>query len=151
MEKALRQKLKSGGFENVTETRARTMAAIRSRGNKSTEVVLRMAFVRSGIRGWIMHPADVPGKPDFYFPGTNLAIFVDGCFWHGCTRCGHVPKTRTAFWTEKLRRNRARDRRVSAELVRHGSDVLRLWEHTLQSPEQLRRAIARIKTALIRK
>ena len=92
------------------------MSAIRSRGNKSTEMVLRMALVRAKMGGWIMHPKGVPGKPDFFFAANNLAVFVDGCFWHGCNRCGHIPKTNRPYWKAKIARNRLQHRKVAKQL-----------------------------------
>src|ERR1035438_7375864 len=83
----------SWAFLNTSASRRDNMRAIRSRGNRSTEVRLRGAVVRRGIRGWTLHPKEVFGVPDFFFKNCRVAIFVDGCFWHGCPRCGHVPKT----------------------------------------------------------
>src|SRR5882724_9281179 len=93
MERHLKNKLPGGCFSNVSSTRSRIMSSIRGKSNKSTEAVLRSKIVRAGIRGWTMHPPHVPGKPDFYFHRENVAVFVDGCFWHGCGKCGHIPKT----------------------------------------------------------
>jgi DNA mismatch endonuclease (patch repair protein) len=66
---------------------------------------------------------------DIVFPRVRLAIFVDGCFWHGCPEHGNQPKLNTGYWTEKLRRNMARDAVVNAELVDAGWTVMRVWEH----------------------
>jgi DNA mismatch endonuclease (patch repair protein) len=106
MERKLRKTLKGGKFENVPPVRSRTMAAIRGKHNRSTELSLRMAFVRAGIRGWETNVRELPGQPDFFFRKHLLAIFVDGCFWHGCPKCGHYPKTRSAFWKMKILRNK---------------------------------------------
>lgn len=92
-----------------------------------------VSLVRAGLRGWSMHP-DLLGKPDFYFPRPRLAIFVDGCFWHGCKKCGHVPRTRSEFWRAKLERNQQRDRRVVKRLRSQGVQVIRIWEHRLNTP-----------------
>lgn len=107
------------------------MGAVKGTGNRTTEMRLRYALVRSGISGWVLHTRDIEGRPDFYFPAAGLAVFVDGCFWHGCPRCGHVPKKNSAFWRMKIARNRARDKRTSSRLRRHGIRVLRIWEHRL--------------------
>ncbi|MHB8974086.1 MAG: PDDEXK family nuclease [Pirellulaceae bacterium] len=85
------------------------MRAVRGRGNKSTETRLRLALVRAGISGWRLHAKEVHGKPDFFFPAASLAVFVDGCFWHGCPRCGHIPKAHALFWRTKIDRNKHRD------------------------------------------
>jgi len=113
------------------------MAAVRSKGNVSTELRLRMALVRSRISGWISHPKHVPGKPDFYFQSAGLAIFVDGCFWHGCSKCGHIPKTNQAFWAAKIGRNQDRHRAVGKALSSQRIKVLRFWEHELKGDLQL--------------
>lgn len=131
MERHLKKKLPGGCFSDVSSTRSRIMSSIRGKSNKSTEAVLRSKIVRAGISGWTMHPPNVPGKPDFYFYRQNIAIFVDGCFWHGCGRCGHIPKTRTAFWSAKILRNRQRDRRTRSTLRRRGIRVISFWEHQL--------------------
>jgi DNA mismatch endonuclease (patch repair protein) len=88
--------------------------------------------MRSGIRGWQMHVAAVPGCPDFFFPGYGLAVFVDGCFWHGCPKCGHTPKTNWQYWRKKLARNKQRDAQMTRTLRSHGTRVLRLWECQLR-------------------
>lgn len=136
MEARLRKYLKGGQFDRVPAVRSRTMGAIRARGNKTTEKTLRMALVRAGQSGWILHAA-LPGRPDFLFSKKKVAVFVDGCFWHGCKKCGHVPKTRSEFWAAKLRRNRQRDMRVTRELEGLGLKVIRIWEHELTDTDEL--------------
>lgn len=107
------------------------MGNIRSKGNHSTEKLFRLALVRAGIGGWVLHSAALVGRPDFYFSEENVAVFVDGCFWHGCRKCGHIPKTRSAFWRAKFERNKLRARRVGSALKRSGIRVLRVWEHEI--------------------
>lgn len=115
-------------FANTPSSRRDNMRAVRSRGNRSTEVRLRGAMVRKGLRGWSLHSKEVLGAPDFFFRDCHVAIFVDGCFWHGCPRCGHIPKTNAGYWVEKIGRNVARDRKVARALVSDGVNVIRLWE-----------------------
>ena len=84
----------------------------------------------------------MPGKPDFVFPKLKLAVFVDGCFWHGCPKHATWPKTRAAFWLAKITGNKARDRRVNYALRKRGWKVVRIWEHELarkNEPRLLRR------------
>ena len=133
MERRLRARLPGGTFKNVSAVRSRAMSAVKSSGNKTTEVRLRLALVRAAISGWRMHSRHIPGRPDFFFPKKEVAIFVDGCFWHGCNRCGHVPQTRSFFWGAKIRRNRQRDRHTDAILRARGITPLRFWEHQLMS------------------
>ena len=146
MERLLKQTLPDGRFSNVSATRSRSMAAVKSKNNLSTERLLRMALVRSRISGWITH-ANLPGKPDVYFPKEKLAVFLDGCFWHGCLRCGHIPKTNTLFWETKIKRNRQRDRKNSRLLRGQGVLVIRAWEHSLKKRRDLELLLGRIKAA----
>jgi DNA mismatch endonuclease (patch repair protein) len=111
--------------------RSRVMAAIRSVGNRTTERALAAAFRRLGLKGWRRH-VSLPGKPDFVFLKARLAVFVDGCFWHGCPKHGHWPKTNRRYWRRKLRRNAERDRAMTRELVRRGWRVVRVWEHDVK-------------------
>lgn len=131
MLKILRDKLPNGKFVDISPNRSRTMQQIRSRGNRSTELRLRMAIVGAGIRDWTMHPDEIYGNPDFLFGESKVVVFVDGCFWHGCPKCGHVPKTRTDFWRTKFEQRRKNDRAVSRNLRKSGYTVLRFWEHEL--------------------
>jgi DNA mismatch endonuclease (patch repair protein) len=151
MEKKLRRTLKGGKFENVPPTRSRTMAAIRGKNNRTTELSFRMALVRSGIGGWRTNVGELPGNPDFFFPEREVAVFIDGCFWHGCPKCGHYPKTRKSFWKTKILRNKDRDRKASRKLRRNGIKVLRIWEHCLKRPKELERKIKMLAEALGRR
>lgn len=132
MEKLLRKTLANGRFDNVTPERSRIMSKIRGQHNKSTEICLKMGLVRAGIHGFLLRPSTLPGKPDFYFPKKRLAIFVDGCFWHGCRDCGHVPKTNSKFWALKIQRNIERDANNAKLLKSQRIRVVRLWEHQLE-------------------
>lgn len=115
-------------FPDTPEARRRTMRAIRSYGNRTTESRLRSSLVSRRTGGWILHTRELIGRPDFYFEAERLAIFVDGCFWHGCPNCGHVPKTNQSYWDDKFKKNRIRDEKVSRKLRSSGISVLRFWE-----------------------
>jgi DNA mismatch endonuclease (patch repair protein) len=132
MERYLRKLLKDGAFKNVSPSRSLTMSKIRGKGNRTTEVRLRYALVKAGISGWSMHPV-LPGRPDFFFFRRRVAIFVDGCFWHGCPRCGHIPRTRRAFWRAKIERNQERAAKWDRILKREGIRVLHVWECRLKN------------------
>lgn len=108
------------------------MSAIRAKGNKSTELMFRLALVRSRIKGWVMHPRNIIGNPDFFFPKIKLAIFIDGCFWHGCPKHGHIPKTNTEYWREKIAGNKRRDKSSVRKLRYRDYTVIRFWEHELK-------------------
>lgn len=131
MERLLKSKLRDGRFDGLTAAQSRRMSSIRGKHNRTTELALKMAFVRAGMKGWVLH-RKIPGSPDFYFPKQLLAVFVDGCFWHGCRKCGHVPRQNRPFWAAKLKRNRQRDALTNRRLNLQGIKVLRLWEHELK-------------------
>lgn len=117
------------------------MARIRGSENKDTELRLIGIFKIHGITGW-RRKAPVFGKPDFVFPQSKLAVFVDGCFWHGCPIHATQPKTNAEFWQTKIARNQARDHLVTRTLRRAGWRVLRIWEHELARKGE-RRLLAR--------
>jgi DNA mismatch endonuclease, patch repair protein len=145
MERYLRKKLSGGAFINVPVSRSRAMARIRGKGNHTTEGRLRFALVQAGISGWCLH-ASLAGRPDFYFKNHDLALFVDGCFWHGCSRCGHIPRTNRAFWQAKIERNRVRARRWDRKLRRQGIMVRHIWECQLK--KDLKRVVTRLELLL---
>lgn len=125
--------------------RSKVMASIRGKGNRSTEWRLRARFVASGISGWQMHAHEIAGKPDFIFMKKRIAIFVDGCFWHGCRACRNMPRSNRSFWANKIEKNKRRDRKISAQLKKEGWLVLRFWEHDLKKrPEECCRQIQKL-------
>ena len=128
--------------------RSELMSRVRSRGNRATELRLISLLREHRITGW-RRGAPLPGKPDFVFRAEKVAVFVDGCFWHGCPRHGRIPKTRVTFWTAKLARNAARDREVSRAMRAAGWKVLRVWECAL-TRERKERTAERIVHALDR-
>ena len=117
--------------------RSDVMSRIRSRGNKATELALIRIFRAHDIKGWRRHQP-LFGKPDFAFPKLRLAVFVDGCFWHGCPLHATKPKSNGAFWRKKLATNRARDRLVTRALRQADWRVLRIWEHELARKREAR-------------
>jgi len=125
------------------EQRSYTMSRIRSRGNLTTEDKLAKIFRAHGIKGWRRH-VDLPGRPDFAFRKEKVAIFVDGCFWHGCPRCKLKPKTNIEYWTKKIHSNRRRDRIVRSQLEAKGWVVVRIWEHSLSNPSRIAKAIEKL-------
>lgn len=115
------------------EARSSLMSKVKGKGNRSTEQVVADQLSEWGISGWEGHPLGIPGKPDFYFSSERLAIFVDGCFWHGCPHCRRrTPSNHRAFWRQKITENRLRDGRTTRALRRMGIHVTRIWEHALR-------------------
>ncbi len=106
------------------------MSAARRRDTKP-EVDVRKLLHAQALRYRVTYP--VPGKPrrtiDIAFTRVKVAVFLDGCFWHGCPEHGTLPRANGGWWTEKLRANRDRDRDTTAHLESEGWVVLRFWEH----------------------
>lgn len=107
--------------------RSEVMRAVKSRGNKSTELKLIEIFKNRKITGWRRN-YKLFGKPDFVFPKQRLAIFVDGCFWHGHDCRNTKPADNADYWRQKIERNKQRDELVSKTLAEKGWQVLRIWE-----------------------
>jgi DNA mismatch endonuclease (patch repair protein) len=115
------------------------------RVNTRPEVALRSELHRRGLRfrkDVALRPAQRLRRVDIVFPRARLAVFLDGCFWHGCPDHGNQPKANTEYWSAKLAGNAARDAQVNAELELAGWTVIRVWEH-----EDVRGAATRIERA----
>ena len=119
------------------QVRSKNMAAVRSRGNLSTEIALGKLLWAAGLRGYRKH-WPVAGRPDFPWPKHKVAVFVDGCFWHGCP-CKTIPATNAAFWRNKICKNQERDRRVVRQLRAEGWAAVRVWECAVGSRKTLSR------------
>lgn len=114
-----------------SKERSRIMAAV-GRRNTGPELQLRHALHACGLRFRLNSPRGLPGSPDIRFPTERVAVFVDGCFWHGCPAHGTQPKANSVFWLAKIKRNRERDGEVDQELVRLGWLSVRIWEHDIK-------------------
>ena len=133
--------------------RSDVMSRIRAQGNKKTELAFMTLLRKNRITGWRRHLSLSLGteretagkikirswrvKPDFVFRNLRVAIFIDGCFWHGCPRHCVQPASNPIFWREILLANKLRDRRVSNALRRRNWRVIRVWEHQLQQGDKL--------------
>jgi DNA mismatch endonuclease (patch repair protein) len=115
--------------------RSEVMSRIRGRGNKDTEMALAKLFRAHRITGWRRNQSAF-GKPDFVFGRLKLAVFVDGCFWHGCPNHSTKPKNNRDFWQRKLSANQRRDILVTRTLRRTGWRVIRIWECALRKRPQ---------------
>jgi DNA mismatch endonuclease (patch repair protein) len=123
--------------------RSEIMSRVKGRDNKATELRLIHIFRKFRIRGWRRRVA-IFGNPDFVFPTARIAVFVDGCFWHGCPVHGSVPASNHMFWARKLDRNKKRDRVVRRGLKASGWRVLRIWQHELREPNKVARRLNRL-------
>lgn len=113
------------------EKRSAVMRSIRGKGNKSTELALIAIFREQGINGW-RRGYPVKGHPDFVFLKERIAIFVDGCFWHGHDCRNTRPKDNEDFWLKKLGGNVARDKSITEMFESRGWTVVRIWECELK-------------------
>jgi len=125
--------------------RSDVMSRICGRGNKDTELALAKLLRRHRVTGWRRNQS-MFGKPDFAFPKLKLAVFVDGCFWHGCPNHATKPKNNRAFWQRKLSANRRRDQTVNLALRKMDWLVLRIWECDLARRPDV--CIGRVQRAL---
>ncbi|WP_442870028.1 very short patch repair endonuclease [Bradyrhizobium sp. CCBAU 45389] len=130
--------------------RSEIMSKVRSRGNHATELRLINVFRQCGVRGWRRNQK-LFGKPDFVFYDARLAVFVDGCFWHGCKVHRSIPKSNAVFWSNKIVRNVRRDVAVRRKLNSLGWSVLRVWQHDLCNPDKVgtrvSRTLARLRSS----
>jgi DNA mismatch endonuclease (patch repair protein) len=129
----------------TTEQRSYSMSRIRSRGNSSTELRLIELMRGAGVSGW-RRKSKLCGKPDFVFPRFRIAVFVDGCFWHGCRKCALASKSNTEYWKPKIAGNIKRDRANNRTLKEDGWSVVRIWEHDLRAKPMT--CLAKIMRAL---
>ncbi len=109
------------------EKRSEIMSRIRSR-DTGPEMKLRKILMGTHLR---FHPSGITGNPDFAHKGEKVAVFIDGCFWHGCPEHFRMPKSNIGFWEEKITRNRRRDMEVTRMLRGMGWIVVRIWEHDI--------------------
>lgn len=122
----------------------RSMRANRSRDTKP-ELALRKILHSRGLRYRVDH-APMPGlrrRADVVFTRLRIAVFVDGCFWHGCPEHATVPRSNADYWVPKLQRNIERDRETDAVLLSRGWSVIRIWEH-VPSEEAADRVVAEV-------
>ena len=130
------------GHPGPTATASVTMRANRGR-DTGPELALRRALHARGLRYRVDHPLpfDRRRRADVLFTRAKVAVFVDGCFWHGCPEHGTTPRTNARFWSDKIGRNRARDADTTARLEAAGWVVLRFWEH--DDPDRAAADVAR--------
>lgn len=119
------------------------MSRIRSKDTKP-ELAIRRELFRRGVRGWRCHPKGIPGKPDIAFTRWRVAVFVDGCFWHGHPDF-FTPGKSGAYWDAKIARTRERDRFANEALAKAGWRVLRFWDFEVE--DDLHRCVQEVLVA----
>jgi DNA mismatch endonuclease (patch repair protein) len=131
------------GITRPSPARSRQMSLVRGKGNQTTERRLASLLRERRITGWRTH-LGLEGRPDFVFRKERVAVFVDGCFWHGCRTCKRrIPKTNRSFWANKIRTNVKRDRLVSRRLRQAGWKVVRIWEHALVNHDAVEKRLCK--------
>lgn len=128
-----------------SSVRSEVMRAVKSNGNKSTELRLVNIFKANHISGWRRN-FKILGRPDFAFPRKQIAVFADGCFWHGHNCRNTKPKTNAAFWKKKISRNIARDKKNTEKLMRLGWKVYRFLECEINKKMNVRKFNSFIKS-----
>lgn len=104
------------------------MKASKPKGNKSTELKLIQIFKQLGVKGWRRNYRIAGSVPDFVFLKKRIAVFADGCFWHGHNCRNLTPKQNSKYWQAKFENNRIRDKQINERLERKGWKVIRIWE-----------------------
>lgn len=115
--------------DRTSVQRSETMRRVKSR-DTSPELALRSAVHSRGLRYSLR--GGLPGRPDLIFRSARVAVFVDGCFWHGCPEHCRRPSSNREYWRAKIERNMERDRRIRKELEDRGWRVIRMWEHEVK-------------------
>lgn len=123
--------------------RSRIMASVKSRKNKSTELRFISILKDNGITGWHRN-YPMAGNPDFVFLRLKIAVFIDGCFWHGCHSHCRMPSSNVNYWNNKIEKNTIRDKQITKALKMKGWQVIRIWEHEIKSGK-LNHKLNRIK------
>lgn len=113
------------------EKRSEIMSKVRSKNNKSTELKLIQVFEENHIKGWRRN-YPVKGHPDFVFIDKKIAVFVDGCFWHGHDCRNTRPSDNADYWARKRERNMKHDKEITELFERRGWTVIRIWECELK-------------------
>jgi len=139
----VKKKRRGGTAGTRPLTRSESMSRVRGK-NSSAERALRSGLHARGLR-FRLHRRVEDIVVDIVFPRPRVAVFVDGCFWHGCPKHATFPKTNQEYWLPKLAENRERDRRQTARLRGAGWRVVRVWEHECLPPAD--RIVQRIVTA----
>lgn len=133
------------------DDRRRTMQAVKSKGTK-LEKRLFAVLAGMGISGWKKNVGSIAGKPDVAFLNSKIAIFVDGCFWHGCPYCRRkLPETNRKYWKKKIARNKELAGNYNKQLRRDGWRVIRIWEHDMADTKKLKLRIKDIESEMLRK
>ena len=135
--------------DNLTpEDRRKTMQAVKGKGTRLEKRLFSM-LAGMGLRGWKKNVDAIMGKPDVAFISQRVAVFIDGCFWHGCPHCQRkLPKTNRKYWERKITRNIALAKSNNRRLRADGWTVIRIWEHEISKTADTGKIKAKILRAI---
>lgn len=124
--------------------RSRIMASVKSSNTKSTELKFISLLKENNVTGWRRNYS-LTGKPDFVFPKIKIAVFIDGCFWHGCSTHCRMPSSNVDYWNSKIDKNKIRDKNITKTLRMKGWQVIRIWEHEIKTGKLSQKKLKLIK------
>lgn len=135
--------------DNLTpEVRRKTMQAVKGKRTRLEKRLFSM-LAGMGLRGWTQNVDAVIGKPDVAFLSKRVAVFIDGCFWHGCPHCHRkLPQTNRKYWKRKIERNIALAKSTNRRLRADGWVVIRIWEHQMKRVAEAEKIRATIRRSL---
>jgi DNA mismatch endonuclease (patch repair protein) len=120
------------------------MASVKSSNTKSTELKFISLLKENNVTGWRRNYS-LTGKPDFVFPKIKIAVFIDGCFWHGCSTHCRMPSSNVDYWNSKIDKNKIRDKNITKTLRMKGWQVIRICEHEIKTGKLSQKKLKRIK------
>jgi DNA mismatch endonuclease (patch repair protein) len=125
------------------EDRRKTMQSVKGKGTRLERRLFAM-LAGMGLKGWKKNVENITGKPDVAFISQRVAVFIDGCFWHGCPYCRRkLPETNREYWKRKIKRNVALAKSHNRRLRQDGWTVIRVWEHEIADTEKIKVRILR--------
>ena len=120
------------------------MTSVKSSNTKSTELKFISLLKENNVTGWRRNYS-LTGKPDFVFPKIKIAVFIDGCFWHGCSTHCRMPSSNVDYWNSKIDKNKIRDKNITKTLRMKGWQVIRILEHEIKTGKLSQKKLKLIK------
>jgi DNA mismatch endonuclease (patch repair protein) len=117
--------------------RSEIMGNIKSKDSE-IEIEFRKVLWKEGFR-YRKNPSDYFGKPDLVLPKYKTVIFIDSCFWHGCSKHCRMPSSNKNFWKKKIERNKKRDQEVNEYYKNINWNIFRIWEHNIKNDSETKR------------
>ena len=131
-------------MDTVSKTaRSGIMSRVKSQETK-LEKSFRKLLWNSGVR-YRKNNIKFFGKPDILIKKANTVIFIDSCFWHGCSKHLRMPSSNKKYWETKISRNKKRDQEVNSHYKKLGWRIIRIWEHDLRKETKMEEVIANIR------